>query len=469
MANGTKKRITAAIVAICALCAFAACSRMPSKPASSDASSAAGSEEEFSMQYQPGNTEIDLGDVVETFVDKNGTPYITPLYDMSGHTVSLLSHWDADTPDSIHMISYLRKYGGPQVKFITAPYGECGTKLQSMVLAENAPDLYKVRDGDVAGIMRQGLFTDLTDLIDWDSRNWSDLKPYLDMVTYNGRILIAPEFNSNYFIWYNKNIFSERGVEDPIELYDKGEWTLDKFDGICKRLTVRQDGAVQLYGFGYDHTWMRQVFAMFDAQLSVKSGDGYVNTVGSDAVTDAISYLHEQINVSRVTCKPEKALPYFASGKLAMLWYGNWLSMSAPFAEMNLTGAIDFVPAPTNSHLALGPRQDFALSGHAIPIGAKDTEAAIAFIEIFNYYKQTPDLDKVSTDAQCELNNWSYEQFQRMRKPREYENKYTFVELSDTWDFILESVENNRSWLTVREMYSKQIDLVIDGISNSST
>ncbi len=468
MANGTKKRITAAIVAICALCAFAACSRMPSKPASSDASSAAGSEDEFSMQYQPGNTEIDLGEV-ETFVDKNGTPYITPQYDMSGHTVSLLSHWDADTPDSIHMISYLRKYGGPQVKFITAPYGECGTKLQSMVLAENAPDLYKVRDGDVAGIMRQGLFTDLTDLIDWDSRNWIDLKPYLDMVKYNGHILIAPEFNSNYFIWYNKTLFSEHGVEDPIELYDKGEWDLDKFDSICKRLTVRNNGTVQIYGFGYDHTWMRQVFAMFDAQLSVKSGDGYVNTVGSDAVTDAISYLNEQINVSRVTCKPEKALPYFASGKLAMLWYGNWLSMSAPFAEMNLTGAIDFVPAPTNSHLTLGPRQDFALSGHAIPIGAKDTEAAIAFIEIFNYYKQTPDLDKVSTDAQCELNNWSYEQFQRMRKPREYENKYTFVELSDTWDFILESVENNRSWLTVREMYSKQIDLVIDGISNSST
>ncbi|MBO4934642.1 MAG: extracellular solute-binding protein [Clostridia bacterium] len=467
MTNTVKKRIPALLVALCALCACAACSRTPAKPNLPTDSSAASSGDGIDMSYQPGLTELDLGEV-ETFVDEDGTPYVTPQYEMTGRTVSLLSHWDADTPDSIHMVSYLRKYGGPQVKFITAPYAECGTKLQSMVLAENAPDLYKVRDGDVAGIMRQGLFTDLTGLIDWDSRNWIDLKPFLDTVRYNGQILIAPEFNSNYFIWYNKNIFSERGVEDPIELYDKGEWTLDKFDSICKRLTVRQDGAVQLYGFGYDHTWMRQVFAMFDAQLSVKSGDGYVNTVGSDAVTDAISYLNEQINVSRVTCKQDKALPYFASGKLAMLWYGNWLSMSAPFAEMNLSGTIDFVPAPTNSRLDLGPRQDYALSGHAIPIGAKDTEAALAFIEIFNFYKQTPELDTVSTNAQCELNNWSTEQFLRMRKPRYYENKYTFVELSDTWDFILDSVENNRSWLSVREMYSKQIDLVIEGISNSS-
>ena len=461
------KRIIALLAALCAVCACAACARTPSPTRSSEASSGASGDEELDMTYRPGTTDLDLGDV-RTFVDKDGTPYVTPQYEMSDRTVSLLSHWDAETPDSIHMVSYLRKYGGPQVKFITAPYAECGTKLQSMVLAENAPDIYKVRDGDVAGIMRQGVFTDLTDLIDWDSRNWIDLKPYLDSVTYKGRILIAPEFNSNYFIWYNKSIFSEHGVEDPVELYDKGEWTLDKFDSICRRLTLRSDGAVQLYGFGYDHTWMRQVFAMFDAQLSVKSGDGYVNTVGSDAVTDAISYLNNQINVNKVTCQQTKALPFFASGKLAMLWYGNWLSMSSPFAEMNLNGTIDFVPAPTNTGLNLGPRQDFALAGHAIPTGAKNVDAALAFIEIFNFYKQTPELDTVSTEAQCELNNWSYEQFLRMRKPRYYENKYTFVELSATWDFILDSVENNRSWLSVREMYSKQIDLVIDGIANSS-
>ena len=130
---------------------------MPVKPAASSSSSAPSSEEELEMHYQPGLTELDLG-AVETFVDKDGTPFVTPEYEMSDRTVSLLSHWDAETPDSIHMISYLRKYGGPEVEFITAPYGECGTKLQSMVLAENAPDLYKVRDGDVAGIMRQGLF-----------------------------------------------------------------------------------------------------------------------------------------------------------------------------------------------------------------------------------------------------------------------------------------------------------------------
>ena len=334
------------------------------------------------------------------------------------------------------------------------------------MLSENSPDIYKIIDGDTAGIMRQGIFTDLTNLIDWDSKNWEDLKEYLNIVSYNGQILIAPEFNTNYFIWFNRTLFDEKGIEDPLSLYEKNEWTIDRFDSICRKLTVRSGGGTEIYGFGYDHTWMRQVFAFFDAQLTTISGDDYINTVNSDNVANAVDYLNGMINVSKVTCPKENALAYFASGKLAMLWYGNWLSMSKPFDEMNINGAIDFVPAPLMNASDTAPRQDYALAGHAIPIGAKNVDAAVAFIEIFNHFKQTPDFDNASTIAQCNLKNWSYDQFLRMREPMHHNNKYTFNNLSSTWTFILDSVESGHSWLSVRDMYSQQIDLVIEGIAN---
>lgn len=461
-------KLIAFLLAVLSLGASAACSRSPviRQAVTSSSEPSFNETDALDMEYKIGTTDIDLGDVT-TIVDESGEPYVTPSYNMTDRTVSLLSHWDASTPDSIHMVNYIRKYGGPQIEFVTAPYGDCGTKLQAMVLADNSPDIYKVRDGDTANLMRQGMFTDLTGLINWDNRNWRDLKPYLDTVTYDGKILIAPEFNSNYFVWFNRSVFDEHSTEDPLSLYEKGEWTLDNFDNLCRRLTIRSNGAIQTYGFGYDHTWMRQVFSFFDAQLHVKHGDTYENTINSDATADAVSYLNKEINVWKVTCAREKALPYFAGGKLAMLWYGNWLSMSTPFAEMNLNGAIDFVPAPENTASGLGPRQDFALAGHAIPVGAKNTDAAVTFIEIFNFYKQTPELDTVSTQTQCEINNWSYEQFRRMRIPRYYKNKYTFIDLSDTWGYILDSVETGQPWLSVRDIYSKQIDLAIEGIENS--
>lgn len=416
--------------------------------------------------YSSNNSETDIIDLgaVTTITDKDGEAFVAPIYNMSDRTVTFLSHWDANTPDSVHMVNYMRKYGGPQIDFITVPYVECRTKLQSLVLSENPPDVYKIIDGDTTGIMRQGIFTDLTNLIDWDSKNWKNLKPYLNTVSYEGKVLIAPEFNTNYFIWFNRSIFDENSLEDPLSLYEKNEWTINKFDNLCRRLTVRNNGRTDLYGFGYDHTWMRQVFAFFDAQLATISGDIYINTVNSDNMTDAVSYLDKMINLDKVTCPKENALALFARGKLAMLWYGNWLSMSHPFDEMNLGGVIDFVPAPLTSTSDSSPRQDYALAGHAIPIGAKNTDAALAFIEIFNHYKQTPDFDNNSTLAQCALNNWSYEQFLRMREPMHHENKYTFNNISSTWSFILDSVESGHSWLSVREMYSKQVDLVIEGI-----
>lgn len=403
---------------------------------------------------------------IEAIVDENGKPFDAPVYDKADETITFLSHWTPTTADSVHMVNYMKKYGGPQIKFITAPYSECRTKLQSLVLSENSPDVYKIIEGDTTGIMRQGIFTDLTELIDWDSKNWETLKPYLDIVSYNGKILIAPEFNTNYFIWFNRSIFLETGIEDPLSLYKKNEWTIDRFDSICKKLTVRSNGETHMYGFGYDHTWMRQVFAFFDAQLTTISGDHYVNTVNSSNVSDAVDYLDKMINVSKVTCPRENILAYFASGKLAMLWYGNWLSMTSPFDDMNLSGVIDFVPAPLKNSSDKIPRQDYALAGHAIPIGAKNIDAAVAFIEIFNHFKQTPDFDNTSTLTQCALKNWSYEQFLRMREPMHADNKYTFNNLSSTWSFILDSVESGYSWLSVRDMYSQQIDLVIKGIED---
>lgn len=407
--------------------------------------------------------EIDLGEIT-TLVDKNGTPYNTPNYDYSDSTITFLSHWSPNDPDSIHMINYQRKYGGPEISFVTAPYSECGIKLQSMILAGNSPDVYKIRDGDITTLLRQGIFSDLTDKINWNSKNWIDLAEYLDIVKYKGKILIAPEVNSNYFIWYNKNIFNETATDDPISLYEKNLWTIEKFDTICKKLTKRENGNVSVYGFGYDHTWLRQIFAIFDAQIARINNGTYINTLKEDNIEKAISYLNDQINTYRVTCPQNKAISYFSAGKLAMLWYGNWLTMMHPFDKMNVDNVIDCVPAPKSNNND-GYVQDFAIGGHSIPIGAKHFEEALAFIEIFNYYKQTPELDKISTNAQCELNNWSIEQFNRFRAPRKYTNKYSFIEISPTWDFILTSIEENKNWLTIREIYSKQIDLVIDGLS----
>jgi len=404
--------------------------------------------------------EVNLGDV-ETIVDESGEPYVTPIYKMRDDTVSFLSHWNAETPDSVHMIAYMEKYGGPNIQFITYTYGECGMKLQAMVLAENAPDVYKLRDRDLVTLMFSDVWSDITNDFDWDNRNWRDLAPFMQYVTVNGKVLAAPEMNANTMIWFNRTLFEEYGIEDPLTLWEKNEWTKDNFDNICRKLTIKEGGNTSIYGYGFGHTWLREVFAMYDTNFALFENGKYVDNTDDPKIADAIAYLNQMGSVEKVYCDMSKASAYFASGKLAMYMYGNWLSMSEPFRTMAVEGKIDFVPIPENTATGLGPRQDYVLGGHAIPVGAKNREGAKAFIEIFNFYKQTPELDMVSTEAQCEINAWTVEQFFRMRAPRKYENQYTYNELLE-WTDVLNAALKGENWYTIRETFRPTQQLVID-------
>ncbi len=452
-------RIFALILALAMCFALAAC-----KTTSGGASS---SEEKTGTEDGLGNyvdweKPVDLGEVVD-IVDKDGRAYVTPRYNMRDQSVSFLSHWNAETPDSVHMIAYMEKYGGPNIDFITYTYGECGMKLQAMVLAENAPDVYKLRDRDLVTLMFSDVWSDITNDFDWNNRNWSDLAPFMQYVTVDGKVLAAPEMNANTMIWFNRTLFEEYGLEDPLQLWEKGEWTKDNFDNVCRKLTIREGGNTSIYGFAFGHTWLREVFAMYDANFALFDGSKFIDNTDDPKITDALDYITQMGSVEKVYCDMSKASAYFASGKAAMYMYGNWLSMSEPFRTMALEGKIDFVPIPENTATGLGPRQDYVLGGHAIPVGAKNRECAKAFIEIFNFYKQTPELDMVSTKAQCEINAWTIDQFFRMRAPRTYKNQYTYNELLE-WEVILKGAINGENWYTMRETFRPTQQLVIDSI-----
>ena len=452
-------RILAVLLMLALVFALAACKKADGGASSSSSTGVLDDDGQGHIVY---SSSFDLGSV-ETIVAKDGEPYVTPLYKMRDQTITFLSHWNAETPDSVHMIKYMEKYGGPNLKFLTYNYGDCGMKLQAMVLAENAPDVYKLRIGDLTSLLFSNVWSDVTNDFDWKNRNWRDLEQYMKYVTLNGKVLAAPEVNANYMVWFNKTIFEEYGVEDPLSLWNKGQWTKDNFDNICKKLTIKEGGNTSIYGFGFDHVWFHDVFAMYDTNFAIFNGKNYVSNTDDPKIADAMSYVTNMNTVQKVWCDMNKANAYFASGKLAMLYYGNWLTMTEPYRTMGAQGKIDFVPVPENTATGLGPRQDYYIEGHAIPVGAKNREGAKAFIEIFNFYKQTPELDMVSTEAQCEINGWTVDQFFRMRAPRYYKNQYTNIALTDLDTYFMLAMKGE-SWYTIKEQLDPKQNLVIDSL-----
>ena len=57
---------------------------------------------------------------------------------------------------------------------------------------------------------------------------------------------------------FNLQMIKDANLEDPRDLYDRGEWTWDKFAEYCQALTkdTNGDGIIDVYGFGgFQQEW----------------------------------------------------------------------------------------------------------------------------------------------------------------------------------------------------------------------
>lgn len=66
--------------------------------------------------------------------------------------------------------------------------------------------------------------------VDWSDPLWESVKPLNEMFAIGGQhYLMACQATEGYVVYYNRKTIEEMGFDDPKELYEKGEWTLEKF------------------------------------------------------------------------------------------------------------------------------------------------------------------------------------------------------------------------------------------------
>jgi len=136
-----------------------------------------------------------------------------------------------------------------------------GTKesINTSVLAGSPDcDIYLVDLGMAIPAAMNGLATDLKTVLPADDdlfTTQNNIK-YLDLGDGKACILKRVEaqstVESTYPLAFNKQLLEDNNLEDPRELYKRGEWTWDKFIEYCQVLTqdTNGDGTVDQYGFG---------------------------------------------------------------------------------------------------------------------------------------------------------------------------------------------------------------------------
>ena len=171
---------------------------------------------------------------------------------------------------------------------------------------------------------------------------------------------------SAYVLSFNLDMIREAGLEDPRDLYDRGEWTWDIWRGYLKRLTIDRsgEGLQDIYGWSGYWTHLLQNL-LFSNNAAIAAGEE--ETLSSEGVVEVLDFIYSIYNVDK-TARPWDTSNWDINNRLyAEGLSGFWVGADWLFNEQggpDLPFEIGVVPWPR------GPRGNDATNTLSTPSGS---------------------------------------------------------------------------------------------------
>lgn len=213
-----------------------------------------------------------------------------------------------------------------KVKLIPTPLDNYGVKINGMITAKKAPDIFMTGNDMLLDNAGKGLLYDWTELAAQDK---AFMEGFYDGVVdswyYEGKLVGLPGLLNTYGIFYNKKSFQDAGLPEP-----KIGWTYDEFFTAMEKLSSNQGGVQQ---FGY--------YAPLDpfhvSLYSVSAGgapfaDAIINPTKveiSDSFREGVEKYKSAIAngyMNPPTFDLTNAMSSFKQGKVPMTLQGQWVA-----------------------------------------------------------------------------------------------------------------------------------------------
>lgn len=160
--------------------------------------------------------------------------------------------------------------------------------------------------------------------------------------SYNGQFMAPPLNTSTQLLYYNKDIFDEKGVPYPsFEIEDRMTW--EEVVKIAQQLTYDVTGNGQTDVFGLSFHQISRPYQMLALPQSlgakVISDNGIVSTgyTNSPEMIQAGQFYYDLFNTWKITPKipVEQSQEYFYTGKVAMFVSGPWEVANLATTDIN--------------------------------------------------------------------------------------------------------------------------------------
>jgi multiple sugar transport system substrate-binding protein len=277
------------------------------------------------------------------------------------------------------------KSDGIDLKRSDAPNTDYAQKLASLLLAKKAPDFFWCSTTQEQNLAAEGLLFDWTSYVK-DSGKGLDEKEFapgsLDLFTAtDGKIYGIPTLANTYGVFYNKDMFTAAGLDQPTE-----DWTYDDMLADAKALT----GFTGTQGPGLVTQWPLLTSPQGLSAYSVANGGkpmldkdlGATKVTASSQFTEGAKKYADAVKAGYMTgpdFDSTNSIAVFSNGGNGMMFGGQWLAQI-----IKPTGAgfdWGFAPWPRGSKSNVQPIE---ANGVCSPASLKNPDAtykAIAYME----------------------------------------------------------------------------------------
>ncbi len=217
--------------------------------------------------------------------------------------------------------SFKETHPDVSVRFETIPAGDYVQKLTFQLAGGNPPDLGWMFEDAQPTFVEAGVLEDVGPaLVSDEAYGFGDFAaPAMGLWAEGDSVHGVPFSTSPFMIYYNQTMFENAGVETPLELAAKGEWTWDKLREVAKAVSEGNDGK---WGFefkdgqGYDTRIMHALMPPIRAYGGFAWQDGECGFDKPEAV-EAVTLLHDMVFKDKTIVPPGETGDFF-SGDAAM-------------------------------------------------------------------------------------------------------------------------------------------------------
>ena len=318
-----------------------------------------------------------------------------------------------------------------RLDYTVCGWEDCWQRLTNGVATGDCADVTMLFGAYFPSFVIKNLFMPIDEYWDKNDPIWN--AEQMEEYTWNGKhyAFCSNESASTTFqsimpvyMYYNKAMLENAGLEDPVKMEQDGRWNWDTFQEMCRQLTVdtNNDGKIDQYALGKDgYSYLMFVMAN-DTSYNKVSADGSVSLNFDDpALAEALQYMSDMYKFRGEMAEFVKGTAAFRmQGEDGMRVFNGVTDFEWDFAN------IPYGPNNTQ-HRSSG----VWLSGLGVVNGSKNPTGAVAFIKYILDYKNA-----VTTTE------YTPEQTERIKKSKEncrlqddrYDYQDGFVLLSEVTD-----------------------------------